>query len=57
MVDVPAATANTNPVVGFTVTTPVLLLLQVPPETVDVNVWDAPAQMVLFPFNVPALGG
>ncbi|NCX96554.1 MAG: hypothetical protein EBX41_09150 [Chitinophagia bacterium] len=54
MVAVPAATANTNPVVGLTVTTPVLLLLQVPPETVDENVAVVPAHRFCVPVIVPA---
>jgi len=36
MVDVPAETAVTKPVVAFTVATAVLLLLQLPPITVEV---------------------
>jgi len=53
----PAANAVTNPVAAFTVATAVLLLLHVPPDTVDVYVSVEPTHKVWLPLNVPALGG
>ena len=57
MTDVPAANAVTKPVVGSTVATAVLLLLQLPPATVDVYVAVDAMQMFWLPLKVPALGG
>ena len=53
----PADTAVTKPVVAFTMATAVLLLLHVPPVTVDVYVPVDPAHKFWLPLNVPALGG
>ena len=53
---VPAATPVTSPDVAFTVATPVLLLLQVPPASpVLLYVADWPIQSGEVPFTVPAL--
>jgi len=57
MVAVPAVNAVTNPVAAFTVATDVLLLLHVPPDTVDVYVSVEPTHKFWLPLNVPALGG
>ena len=46
----------TKPVVGFTVAIAVLLLLQLPPVTVDVYVAVDAIQMFWLPLKVPALG-
>ena len=52
----PLATPVTTPVVGFTVATAVLLLLQVPPVPVVVKVLVAPVHIAVTPPIVPALG-
>ena len=56
MVAVPAATPVTSPVVALTVAIARVLLDQVPPVMVEVNV-DVPlTQMFWFPLRVPAVG-
>ena len=56
MVAVPAATPVTSPVVALTVAIAGVLLDQVPPVMVEVNV-DVPlTQMLWFPPRVPAVG-
>ena len=56
MLVVPAPTAVTTPDVAFTVATPVLLLLQVPPASpVLLYVADWPIQSGDVPLTVPAL--
>ena len=57
MVAVPIVNADTTPVVAFTVATAVLLLLQLPPVTVDVNVTVDPTHKFWLPLNAPALTG
>jgi hypothetical protein len=57
MVAVPAATPFTRPVVAFTVATPVALLDQLPPLTVDAKAVVPVTQMLWFPLKVPADGG
>ena len=57
MVAVPAATPVTSPVEAFTVTTPVALLDQLPPLTVEVNVVVPATQMLCVPLRVPAEAG
>ena len=57
MVAVPAATPVTTPVEAFTVATPVALLDQLPPLTVDANVVVPFTQMLWFPLSVPAVAG
>ena len=54
MVAVPAAIPVTRPVVAFTVATPVALLDQLPPLTVDANVVVPFTQMLCVPLSVPA---
>jgi hypothetical protein len=55
MVALPAATAVTKPVTGFTVATRLLLLLQVPPVVpLLVNVVIEPAHSAAEPLTVPA---
>jgi len=54
MVAVPAAIPVTRPVVAFTVATPVALLDQLPPLTVEVNVVVPAIQMLCIPLSVPA---
>ena len=44
------------PVVAFTVATAVLLLIQLPPVTVDIYVSVDPKHKFWLPLNVPALG-
>ena len=56
IVAVPAETPLTTPVVEFTVATPVLPELQVPPVTVELKVVLPPTQIPWVPLNVPALG-
>ena len=51
----PAPTAETSPVVGFTVATAVLELLQVPPEVELVNVVVPPTQIVFVPATAPGV--
>jgi hypothetical protein len=53
---VPADTAVTTPVVAFTVATAVLLLLQMPPATVELNVLVPATQIDCVPLNTPAVG-
>ena len=53
----PANTAVTKPVVAFTVATAVLLLVHVPPVTVDIYVSVDPKHKFWLPLNVPADGG
>jgi hypothetical protein len=53
---VPADTAVTTPVVAFTVATAVLLLLQLPPATVELNVLVPATQIDWVPLNTPAVG-
>jgi len=53
----PDETPEINPVVGFTVAIAVLLLLQIPPVTVDMYVVVPPKQIESVPLKVPALGG
>ena len=57
MVAVPAATPVTTPVEAFTVATPVALLDQLPPLTVDTNVVVLATQMLCVPLRVPAEAG
>jgi len=57
MVAVPAATPVTRPEVAFTVATPVALLDQIPPLTVEVNVVVPFTQMLCVPLRVPAEAG
>ncbi len=53
---VPADNGVTNPVVGFTVATPGLLLLQVPPAVpLEVYVAVDPIQSGVVPLTVPGL--
>ena len=54
MVAVPAATPVTRPVVASTVATPVALLDQLPPLTVEANVVVPAIQMLCVPLRVPA---
>ena len=57
MFALPVAIPVTTPVVGFTEATPVLLLLQLPPEgPVLLNVAVALIQTVAAPLTVPAFG-
>ena len=56
MVAVPAATPVTTPVLGFTVAMAGVLLLQVPPAAVDVNVVLDPTQIACVPLRMPAVG-
>jgi hypothetical protein len=53
---VPADTAVTTPVVAFTVATAVLLLLQLPPATVELRVLVPATQIDWVPLNTPAVG-
>ena len=53
---VPAATPVTDPVFVFTIATAGLLLLQLPPVAVDVNVELDPTQIACVPLSVPAVG-
>ena len=53
---VPVATPVTTPVALLMVATDTLLLLQVPPLTVEVSVIDAPVHTVAGPLIVPADG-
>jgi len=57
MVAVPADTPVTSPVEALMVATPVALLVQLPPETVDVKVVVPATQAVWVPLRVPAVGG
>jgi hypothetical protein len=57
MVAVPAATPVTTPEDAFTVATPVALLDQVPPETVEENNTELALQISCWPLKVPAEGG
>jgi len=57
MVAFPAATPVTTPVEAFTVATPVALLDQIPPLTVEVNVVVSFTQMLCVPLRVPAEAG
>ena len=52
---VPAPTAVTTPVPAITVATPVLVLLQLPPEPVVVYVVVPPIQRGVVPLTTPAL--
>ena len=54
---VPADTPVTTPVEALIVATPVELLVQLPPETVDVKVVVPATQAVWVPLRVPAVGG
>ena len=54
---VPAETPVTSPVEALIVATPVALLVQLPPETVDVKVVVPATQAVWVPLRVPAVGG
>ncbi len=56
MVALPAATAVTTPDAEFTDAAAGLLLLQVPPVPVLVNVVDKPAHTVAAPLTTPAFG-
>ena len=56
MVAVPAATPVTAPVFAFTVATAGLLLLQLPPVAVEVNVVLDPTQIACVPLRLPAIG-
>ena len=56
IVAVPAARAVTNPEVEFTVATAVLLLLQLPPVTVELYVSVEPTHKFWLPLKVPVLG-
>jgi len=56
-VAVPADTPVTSPVEALIVATPVALLVQLPPETVDVKVVVPATQAVWVPLRVPAVGG
>jgi hypothetical protein len=57
IVAVPVATPVTTPVEALTTATLVLLLVQLPPLTVDANVVVAPTNTVCVPDNVPVVGG
>ena len=57
MVAVPAATPVTTPVEAFTVTTPVALLDQLPPLTVEANVVVPAIQILCVPLRIPAEAG
>ncbi len=57
IIAVPAATPVTRPVRALIVATPVALLDQIPPETVDVKVVVPPTHTAWFPLRVPAEGG
>ena len=57
MVAVPAATPVTRPVEALMVATPVALLDQLPPETVEAKVVVPATQTAWVPVRVPALGG
>ena len=57
MVAVPADTLVTRPVAVLIVATPVALLDQVPPETVDVRMVVPATQIACVPLRVPAEGG
>ena len=57
MLAVPAPTPVISPVVEFTEATAVLLLDQVPPETVDVKMVVLPTHTAWFPLRDPAEGG
>ena len=54
MVAVPADTPVTSPVEALMVATPVALLVQLPPEAVDVKVVVPATQTVWVPLRVPA---
>jgi hypothetical protein len=54
---VPADTPVTTPVVAFTVATAVLLLLQMPPATVELKVLVPATQIDWVPLNTPAFAG
>ena len=54
---VPAETPVTSPVEALIVATPVALLVQLPPEAVDVKVVVPATQAVWVPLRVPAVGG
>ena len=56
MVAVPAETPVISPVEALMVATPVALLVQLPPETVDVKVVVPATQAVCVPLRVPAEG-
>ncbi|MFM8658825.1 MAG: hypothetical protein ACKOCQ_02670 [Candidatus Nitrosotenuis sp.] len=56
IVAVPAATPVTTPVDELTVAIEALLVVQAPPETVEVNVEVAPTQIPCVPDSVPAEG-
>ena len=56
MVAVPAATPVTRPVEALIVATPVALLDQLPPETVEAKVVVPETQTVWVPLRVPAEG-
>jgi hypothetical protein len=57
MVAVPADTPVTRPVEALIVATPVALLDQVPPETVEAKVVVPATHTDWFPLRVPAVGG
>ena len=56
IVTVPAATPVTTPEDALTVATPVLELVQLPPETVELNVEVEPTQTLVLPLILPAVG-
>ena len=56
MVDVPADTPETKPVVESTVATAVAELDQMPPVVVLVHVWEEPTQIGVVPVMVWATG-
>jgi hypothetical protein len=57
MVAVPAATPVTRPVEALMVATPVALLDQLPPETVEAKVVVPARHRAWVPLRVPAVGG
>lgn len=56
MVAEPAVTPVTRPVVALMVATPVALLVQVPPDIVEVKVVVSERQTVWVPLRVPVVG-
>ena len=56
MVAEPAVTPVTRPVEALMVATPVALLVQVPPDIVEVKVVVSERQTVWVPLRVPAVG-
>ena len=57
MVAVPAATPVTRPLEALIVATPVALVDQLPPETVEAKVVVPATHTTWFPLRVPAEGG